>query len=162
MRKYIIVSILFCFISVSGQSASSALSRLQLAITNVSASGVISMKMLNRSEELLRVWDESNSWGAFRWRVIVRHNHRTTTWFQDADGFMFTKNQPQFQEIDAGSAITKKLDVKSGPWTSQEPGSRLALERGDTVTVVYDVPPSQEATAKDVWYGVVADSITVP
>jgi hypothetical protein len=50
---------------------------LELKIAESSPSGVITIEMNNSLEKPLRIWDESNSWGAARWRVVVIRNGKT-------------------------------------------------------------------------------------
>jgi hypothetical protein len=160
-----VLSFVLCFVLGIGvgsaAAASESLKDLQLTILDVSHSGTVTVSMINFSQQKpLKVWRESNSWGAYRWRVLVVRKGQVRTVFEDPDGVGFTRNIPTFDEIAIGSHIDKQLNVNGEEW-SKTGSDKVRFEPGDQVIVIYDVPPEVEAQKMHVWYGVVAASATV-
>src|SRR5262245_20056791 len=83
---------------------------LKVKIVEVLPSGRITVELCNSSKELIRVWRDSNSWGAARWRVLLIRKGRLETFFQNPDQ-LFTRNIPTFDKLVAGAHIEKKLDL---------------------------------------------------
>jgi hypothetical protein len=79
---------------------------LTIKIVEISRSGEITVGVSNSSTEPIRVWRESNSWGAAHWRVLLIREGQLRTFFQNLDQ-LFTKNNPAFDEIAAGAHIEK-------------------------------------------------------
>jgi hypothetical protein len=143
-----------------------------LRISNAVASrtGVVTLQLENFSQESLKVWKDSNSWGAACWRVLVVRNGGVETFFQSPDQG-FTRNGPTVNEIAATGLLEQKLDLNGGNWCGLGHcsiynqrgfgGKILTFEPNDTVIVIYDVPATDEAGAKSVWYGVIAATATV-
>jgi hypothetical protein len=77
-----------------------------LAISQVTIlpSAQMTIEFENSSQKPLRLWEDSNSWGAACWRVLVIRDGRLETFFQNPDQG-FTKNNPTFVEIVAGGHI---------------------------------------------------------
>jgi hypothetical protein len=119
----------------------------------------IRVLLANSSKEPLKVWKDSNSWGAARWRALVLRNGKLRTFFQNPDQD-FTVNLPTFVEIAPGSHLEQSLDLNDGSWRGSE-GQQVILVPGDTVVLIYDVPLTQECLKLGVWYGVVAGSTVV-
>ncbi len=153
---------LFC---LSAAASGKSMNELELKITDVSPSGTISVEVDNTSSKPVRIWKESNSWGAGRWRVLLIRGDRLKTLFQSPDQG-FTRNVPGFDEIATGGHIEKKLDLNGGNWQGLD-GTRISFEPGDTIIVVYDVPKefgwsdssiAEKVRGMKVWYGVIAAS----
>jgi hypothetical protein len=142
--------------TVSG--ASERLGDLQLSITAVSASGSLTVRMTNSSRRPLRIWTEANSWGALKWKVAIVRNGRVRTVFEDPDGFLFSKNTPQFEELAPGGRRDRTLDVNGKYWLTAG-GGKIRFQSGDRLIVTYDILPEQEARYKHVWFGAAAASI---
>ena len=141
---------------------------LSLRIVEASPSGTVAIAIANTSQKPIRVWEESNSWGAARWRVLLIRNGRLQTFFENPNK-AFTRNIPTFNEISPGAHIERNLDLARENWRGTE-GQKVRFEHGDTVIVVYDVPKSfgwagaavtVEASKMGVWYGVATALITV-
>jgi len=154
------------------------MSGLTLMIKEVKPSGVVTVEINNSSQEPIRIWQDSNSWGAAHWRVLLIRNGRLETFFENPDQG-FTVNGPGFDEIAAGAKIDRELSLNGGNWCgfghcSQYKehgfgGREASFERGDILIVVYDVPMqlvfpeshgSVMAGKAGVWYGV-ATAMTV-
>src|SRR5207249_5921295 len=88
---------------------------LKLNKVEVSRAGEITIQLENSSTKPLRVWKDSNSWGAACWRLLLIRNGRLDTFFQSPDQD-FTKNAPTFNEIAAGARLEQKLDLNGGDW----------------------------------------------
>ncbi len=143
-----------------------------LRISNALASrtGFVTLQLENFSQEPLKVWKGSNSWGAACWRVFLIRNGTLEVFFQNRDQ-EFTKNGPGFNEIPGGGHLDQKLDLNGGNWCGLGHcsiynqrgfgGKILTFEPNDTVIVIYDVPVTQEARDNRVWYGVIAATATV-
>ncbi len=143
---------------------------LEIKIAEVVRSGGITVRVSNGSKDPIKVWQESNSWGAARWRVLRLRKGQLETFFQNPNQ-RFTRNIPTSKEIAAGAQIEQKLDLNGGNWcgfghcssyNERGFGDRVAsFERGDTIIVTYDVPRTDEASKMGVWYGVTGASTTV-
>ncbi len=132
---------------------------LSVSLLEATHPAKIKVNLANSSKNPLRVWKDSNSWGAARWRVLILRNARLQTFFQNPDQD-FTVNVPAFVEIAAGSHLEQNLDLNDGSWRSSE-GEQVILIPGDTVVVIYDVPFTQECLKLGVWYGVATASTVV-
>jgi hypothetical protein len=156
---------------------------LKLEVTTISAEGKVTVRMSNVSKQPLRVWQETNTWGAANWRLLVYRAGRLETYFQEYDyvNYFPTANTPDFDEIGAGAYIERKLDLnETHSWErwGGTRGGKVEFKPGDLVIVVYDVPatpaakdlstelPSGSGLAKrwrgvGVWYGATAASTIV-
>jgi len=144
---------------------------LRLKIMNIDHSGRIAVELDNQSSSSIRIWKDSNSWGAARWRVLVLNNRGKLQGFYQNPHRGFTRNVPGFAEIASGARIEQKIDLNDGDWCTldqcpsrEQRGTsvrQVSFERGDVVIAVYDVPVSGEAQYMNVWYGVAAVSATV-
>lgn len=144
-----------------------AMSDLSLEIVKLSPAGAITVAMGNSSDKPLKLWNESNSWGAAHWRVLRIRKGRLETFFQNPDE-NFTRNIPTFRGIAPGAHIEQDLDLSRENWRG--PQGKLNFETGDTVIVIYDVPKqfgwagatvTVEASKMGVWYGVATALTTV-
>ncbi|MDR3747915.1 MAG: hypothetical protein P4M04_07160 [Acidobacteriota bacterium] len=80
------------------------MSGIEIKIAEVSLSGGITVKVSNASKDVIKVWQESNSWGGARWRVLRIRKGLLETFFQNPNE-RFTKNIPTFTQIAAGAQI---------------------------------------------------------
>ena len=143
---------------------------VKIKIVSVDHSGRIAIELNNESNSPLRIWDDSNSWGAARWRVLVLGKGQLTGFFQNPNR-AFTRNGPGFVEIAIAAHVNKSMDLDDGDWCTldvcpsrDQRGSsvrRVNLETGDVVIAIYDVPVTGEARKMKVWYGVAAATTTV-
>ncbi len=143
-----------------------------LAISKVTMlpSALMTIELENSSKKPLRVWKDSNSWGAARWRVLLIRKGHLETFFQNPDQG-FTVNWPEFVEIAGGGHIVQKLDLNGGNWCGLGRcsiynergfgGEKVSFESNDMLIIIYDVPSTQEARDEGVWYGVIAATATV-
>ncbi|MGB0034195.1 MAG: hypothetical protein WBP79_01820, partial [Candidatus Acidiferrales bacterium] len=70
MRHLISVSIILTLTLFSVAMAQThSRNDLALRAVDVSHSGTIKVNVINASQHRLRIWKDSNSWGAARWRV---------------------------------------------------------------------------------------------
>ena len=144
---------------------------LEIKIAEVSPSGGITVEISNASKDPIKVWQESNSWGAARWRVLRIRKGQLETFFQNPNQ-RFTRNIPTFSEIAGGAHIKQTLDLNRGNWcglghcSSHDEhgfgGQEVGVEPNDIIVVTYDVPRTNEAVKLGVWYGVAAALTTVP
>ena len=132
---------------------------LQLKIKTISPSGIITVEMVNLKREPLKIWRDSNSWGAARWRVLLLRKGRLDTFFQNPDQ-VFTVNVPMFREVAGMAHEEQKFDLNSQDWRGQT--GEVHFESGDMIIVIYDVPVTPEAVKMRVWYGVATALTTVP
>lgn len=148
-----------------------AMNRLEIKIVEVSPSGGIRVTVSNGSNGAIKLWEESNSWGAARWRVLRIRKGQLEVFFQNPNQ-RFTRNIPASKEIAAGAQTELKLDLNGGNWCgfghcsayNQRGfgGQEANFGPGDIVLVTYDVPRTNEASKMGVWYGVTAALSTVP
>jgi hypothetical protein len=151
-------------------SSNAAGNSIKIARAEAARTGDITVQILNVSKKPVKLWEDSNSWGATCWRVLVLRDGHLETFYQYA-GRIFTVNLPTFNEIAAGGRLEQKLDLNGGNWCGLG-HCALHFERGfggrnetfeptDTVIVIYDVPVTQDARDNKVWYGVIAATATV-
>jgi hypothetical protein len=115
-------------------------------IAKASTSGTIAIEVGNSSNETLRVWDESNTWGADRWRVLRIRNGQIETFFQNPHQ-VFTANFPRFNEIAPKGHLDRTLDLNGGDWCTHGKcssfnehgigGQTISFEADDMVIVVF-------------------------
>lgn len=144
---------------------------VKIGKVEASRAGDIAVEILNPSKKPIKLWNDSNSWGAASWRVLLLRKGQLETFFQNPDQ-MFTVNRPTFNEITAGGRLEQKLDLNGGNWCGFGhcspynergfAGKKINFESNDIVIVIYDVPATQEARELGVWYGVIAATTTVP
>ncbi len=161
----------------STNSSDSLISERDTAINSVkiekaeaTRTGEITVQILNLSKKPIKLWKDSNSWGAACWRVLLLRSGQLETFFQSPSQ-IFTLNRPTFDEIAAGGRLEQKLDLNGGNWCGLGHctpynergfgGTNVTFESTDTVIVIYDVPATQESRDKGVWYGVIAATATV-
>jgi hypothetical protein len=143
---------------------------VKIGKVEASRAGDITVEILNSSKKPIKLWDDSNSWGAASWRVLLVRKGQLETFFQNPDQ-MFTVNRATFNEIAAGGRLVQKLDINGGNWCGMGhcalhsergfAGKKISFESNDIIIVIYDVPATQDARNLGVWYGVVAASTTV-
>src|SRR2546430_15372535 len=97
------VLLLMAATNPSGFAANHQTAKLRLKIVEVGA-GTLLVNMLNVSDQPLRIWNSSNSWGAGRWRIVLIRNNQIMTFFQNPDEF-FTKNNPGYHEISENGMV---------------------------------------------------------
>jgi hypothetical protein len=141
-----------------------------LKIISLANSGGLSVELDNTSAKPIRIWNDANSWGAARWRVLVLRNGQLEGFFQNPNR-SFSRNGPGFVEIAAGSHVEQKIDLNDGEWCGfgecssrdqpERQGKKKSFNPGDVVVVIYDVPVTGEAHEMSVWYGVIATSTVV-
>ena len=168
MKKLLYGQLLLVFATLcsgSGAKRMPVAAEPSVRIVKSSTSGTIAIEVGNPSTEKLRVWDESNSWGADRWRVLRVRNGQIETFLQNLHQ-VFTANFPSFNEIAPKAHLDRTLDLNGGDWCTHGKcssfnehgigGQTISFEADDTVIVVYDVPPTKESQDMGVWSGVVS------
>jgi hypothetical protein len=141
-----------------------------IKIIRVSPSGSITLEIGNHFKEPLKLWEESNSWGAARWRILRIRHGQIEAFFQNPYQ-IFTVNVPTVDEIAAGGHLERALDLNGGNWCGFGhcdsynergfAGKKVSFEPNDSIIVIYDVPPTKEAQDMSVWHGVAAAFKTV-
>src|SRR6266849_4118257 len=58
---------------------------LRINKIDVSRPAQVTLELENSSKEALRVWEDSNSWGAGRWRLLLIRDGRLETFFRNPD-----------------------------------------------------------------------------
>ena len=164
-----ILLIFFNLLCISASARDGSTNDLQLHVANIAQSGSLTVEVSNSSKRPIRIWEEDNSWGAARWRVLRIRAGRLETFFQNPNR-IFTMNMPTSEEIAPGALVEHKLDLNGGNWCGLGHcggynehgfgGEKADFQRGDTLIVLYDVPSTNEAGKMGVWYGVTAASAT--
>src|SRR5712692_4688089 len=154
----------------SMSESDTAINSVKIEKAEAARTGDITVQILNLSKKPIRLWKDSNSWGAGCWRVLLLRSGQLETFFQSPSQ-IFTLNRPTFDEIAAGGRLEQKLDLNGGNWCGLGHctpynergfgGTNVTFESTDTVIVIYDVPATQESRDKGVWYGVIAATATV-
>jgi len=85
---------------------------LTLKILRVSPPGTIDVSLKNSSQESIKIWQDSNSWGAARWRVMLARNGHIETLYQNPDQ-IFSRNVPHYFLVEKGQTVQKTLDVNA-------------------------------------------------
>lgn len=119
-------------------------------MASLTLSGSLTVDLVNISDHSIRIWKDSNSWGASRWRLLRLRGASIETFVQKKKS-TFTRNVPGFEEIPKGEHLTKPLTLNSEEW--DVPPTGISFQPGDVVIVVYDVPESPEARSMTVWHG---------
>lgn len=166
----LLISGSLAFGSASAPENDSPMYDIKLRATEISRTGKVTLQLINISSKPIKVWKDSNSWGAARWRLLLVRKGQLETFFQNPNED-FTVNYPAFVQIAGGAHIDQKLDLNGGNWCGLGhcgrydergfDGQKIALERGDLIVIVYDVPFFPESLSMGVWYGVAATSATV-
>ncbi|HEU4890866.1 MAG TPA: hypothetical protein VFT47_04915 [Vicinamibacterales bacterium] len=73
----------------------------------------------------------------------------------------FTRNVPGFDELAPKSRVERTFELTDAIWRSTQTDDR-SIRAGDLLIVFYDVPLTDEATRRGVWYGAIAASSSVP
>jgi hypothetical protein len=164
---FVVLFLLFAFSTIRSDDMPV---ELDIQILNVAQTGDIALSISNLSNKPLKLWKDSNSWGAARWRVLVIRNGKIETFFQNPYQ-VFTVNVPDAAEIAKGASIKRTLTLNGGNWCGLEycssynqrgfRGQTITFKQDDTIIVIYDVPPSKEASKMAVWHGVFAAYTTV-
>jgi hypothetical protein len=147
-----------------------SMNALNITKLEVSRAAQATLQLENSSKAPIRIWRDSNSWGAASWRVLLIRNGTLEVFFQNPDQ-EFTRNVPAFNEIPGGGHLDQKLDLNGGNWCGLGHcsihsergfgGKKFNFEPNDTVIVIYDVPVTQEGRDYGVWYGVIAATAIV-
>jgi hypothetical protein len=141
-----------------GAAQMRAQNTLDINVVQASRSAKMKVKVANSSKKPLRIWKDSNSWGAARWRALVLRNGKLQAFYENPDQD-FTVNVPTFDDIARGSHLEKSMDLNDGSWIGPE-GKRVFMP-GDTLVIIYDVPFTPECLKMGVWYGVTSTSTVV-
>jgi len=167
--KTSLLILLFCGSTLAQQQQRS---NLVIKILDVSQSGVVSVDITNSSGSAIRLWDEANSWGAARWRILRIREAKLDTFFQNPHR-KFTVNGPIFNELPAGGHARLTLDLNGGNWCFKSAcssfgehgigGNSIGFKPKDCVIAIYDVPLSYDPEARKLhaWDGVIAALTTV-
>lgn len=147
-----------------------AVNSIKIERAEAARTGDITVQILNVSKKPVKLWEDSNSWGATSWRVLVLRDGHLETFYQYA-GQIFTVNRPTFNEIAPGGRLEQKLHLNGGNWCGLGHcalhfergfgGRNATFEPSDIVIVIYDVPPTDKAREKGVWDGVIAATATI-
>ena len=157
LRQALLLGCAFCCSAFAAERQDQAPT---LKIAGVLPSGVIKLEMHNSSKEPLRIFRESNSWGAARWRVFRIRKGELETFFLTTRYTLFTMNNPTSDLLQAGEKLEYRLDLSNREWSSSGDG-KIGFESGDLLMVSYDVPLSREAIEEKVWWGVAATSMAI-
>jgi hypothetical protein len=115
----------------------------------------VAIQLKNSTAVPLRLFDESNSWGAARWRILRIRQGAASLAYQ-VPIYAFTRNLPGFQELPGQGTSEKELDLSDKTWRTHGMAD-ATLQSGDLVVVIYDVPVSSEAQRLGVAWGRVGE-----
>ncbi len=154
----------------SMSESDTAINSVKIEKAEAARTGDITVQILNLSKKPIKLWKDSNSWGAGCWRVLLLRSRQLETFFQSPSQ-IFTVNRPTFNEIPPGGRLEQRLDLNGGNWCGLGHctrfdqrgfgGKTMSFEPNDTVIVIYDVPATQEGRDNGVWYGVIAATAIV-
>ena len=152
-------------ICLSGRPAAAqdaSMTGLGVSIQKATPSGIVRVKLVNRSKQSIRVFRDSNTWGAARWRILRIRGGAVEAFAQTLKE-IYTRNVPAFDDLPAGASVDVQLDINDKGWLP-DPSSTVnaRLASGDTIVVVYDGPVTSEAEQLHVWHGISADIAKVP
>jgi hypothetical protein len=160
MVKLLLISFMLTTVAVNSFAvADASMKPLNISIAQVSRSGAIDVELINVSESPVRVFKESNSWGADRWRVLVIRRGNLTVYSQRLNQ-VFTRNIPASEELAPGARLRKALDLNTKAWRKAD-DPKVTFDSGDIIIAIYDVPFTPEAHKFGVWNGTIAGLKTV-
>jgi len=126
--------------------------------------------VMTGSSSPVRLWKNSNSWGSAAWKLLRIRGGKVETFYQSPFQ-LFTRNHPTFDSIGGDVRREETLHLNDGNWCSAGVctpyyrqgvgGKAITFEPRDLLIVVYDIPITQEALARAVWYGATGASFTV-
>ena len=165
MTRAVAVLMLMTIGSAAGTASSARvqvtpMDSLPVRVVEATTAGTMKVELRNNSKEAIRVFRESNTWGAARWRVLRLKDGRAEAFAQTARNRYFTRNVPAFDEIPAGGRLEVRLDINDGGWLTAG-NSPARFQAGDSVVAMYDVPPTPEGQKLGVWHGIAAAVATV-
>jgi hypothetical protein len=122
------------------------------------------------SSSPVRLWRNSNSWGYTAWKILRVRGGQVAAFYQNPFQ-VITKNNPTFDTIGGDVRREETLHLNGGDWCSVGVctpyfrqgvgGKTITFEPRDLLIVLYDIPITQEAQARAVWYGAMGASFTV-
>ena len=124
-----------------------------LSLRIISISGpAITVEISNDSGKAVRLFTESNTWGADRWRVVDIGANGVKSFFMEVPE-AYTRNVPETFSIPSGGKWKRNFLMTGKEWSSSNKHS-WSTRPGDTVLVEYDLrweemPGDQEG----VWHG---------
>ena len=115
----------------------------------------LTVRIQNSESSPIRLWQRDNSWGWSNWSVSLFLADRVIIYARTPAG-RFTRNFPEYDEIEPGKSKTIRFDLKDGKWiTAEMPVPNAGKER---CGVVYYNRLSPEAARFGVWTGLAAAS----
>jgi hypothetical protein len=132
---------------------------LELRVLKVSPPHAVSVELRNSTSQSLRVFSESNRWGAARWRLLRVRGEDVALAYQ-VPVHAFSRNLPGYDELPAQATWRREFDLDEAAWHTPGPAT-LMLDPGDLIVVIYDVPVSDEARRLGVWHGAISASMRI-
>ena len=114
--------------------------------------GAITVCFTNKSDNTLRIWRDSNSWGWDNLEFVVIRE-RVPYFFRRNPNEGFTRNIASFETIQSAQKVERKANLFDGTWVSSY-GAPLSLREDDTIIAAYTVKITPEAQKLQVWTGV--------
>lgn len=130
---------------------SSSLPILDMKIVELTDPGRIKIEVRQTEGRSFRLWNDSNSWGAARWRVLILRGDELTALVQQRPP-AFTRNGPGYSEYLTNFSL--ELILTESDWATIK-GSFGGFNHEDQVIVIYEVPVTQEAFKFGVWHGTI-------
>ena len=122
------------------------------------------------SSSPVRLWKNSNGWGYVAWKILRVRGGQIDMFYQNPFQ-LITKNNPDFDTIGGDVRREETLHLNGGDWCSAGVctpyfrqgvgGKTITFEPRDLLIVLYDIPITQEARTRAVWYGATGASFTV-
>lgn len=141
----------------------------KLEILSISTTAKLQVRLTNTSKQVMKIFNEWNSWGAMDWRVLRINNGQVSTFYQNPyQGF--GKNTPSSYELLPGAHHDFKLDINGGFWCGLGHcswddkglgGKKITFAKGDQIVAIYEASISEESQKLHVFSGVVAATYTV-
>lgn len=167
MKLRMIIMLLFWLIAQASVKASCPGDSLDdqsldMVVTKVSDGGAVVVRMRNTSTHDLRIFRESNPWGSGRWRLLIIHGGRLSGFYEYIDKKDLKSETPEYLVLLPGQTTDKFFfALKLFNWHNND-GSKLIFSPGDTIYVIYDVPPSDEVCEMGVWHGFLVTQFSIP
>jgi hypothetical protein len=152
LRLFLIVIGLIVAPTSYGTERAAPSSTPELSILKIDSADSIGVTLSPASKGPTRIWQPGNSWGAANWRVFIVRGAGLFSFREDPDAF-HGLNAPRFEELKGPKSLSFDLSYKLWLGPKAEFG---ALQAGDKVIVVYDVPVTMEARLYGVWYGTIS------
>jgi len=125
---------------------------MKFDITKFSVSnGQLILSFNNAQSSQLRIFEATNSWGAYAYRIKITA-HETVFDLKKKKDLVWTRNVPGYIELNPGENVLA-FSFLDGTWSSSQEIGKLTQEQITCIDLIYDTEPSPESTELKVFCG---------